>query len=167
MAIVTGGNLVGDGLVDSDGRPRSETSEPSRRIFGSGCDTDREVRGVRVSAASSVDDEGERTVVFDLDRLGAFGAAGKTIARGFILVSGAGIGGDVAETDLVEVLEARRDRAVDNDDTEGDERSTWLPGGFAVVGVLVARVVLLGMAEMDFAGDGSFGTDGVARVGAL
>jgi len=167
LAMATGGNFVGEGLADVDGNPMSDASEPSRRIFGSGRDASWEVRGVRASGASSVDDEGERTVVFDLSRLGTFGAAGKTIALGFILTSGAGIGGEAAETDLVDLLEARRDRVVDKDETEGDERSVLLPEGRAVVGVLGAFEVLSEIAEVDLAGEGSLGTGGTARLGAL
>jgi len=167
IAMATGGNFVGEGLADVDGNPMSDASEPSRRIFGSGRDASWEVRGVRASGASSVDDEGERTVVFDLRRLGTFGAAGKTIALGFILTSGAGIGGEAAETDLVDLLDARRDRVVDKDETEGDERSVLLPEGRAVAGVLGPFEVLSEMAEVDLAGEGSLGRGGMGRLGAL
>lgn len=122
---------------------------------------------MRASGASSVEEEGDRIVVFDLSKLGTFGAAGKTIARGFIFVSGAGIGGEAAETDRVDLLDVRRDRVVDKDETEGEDRSVLLPVGFAVVGVLATLEARSEIAEADLAGEGSLGTGGMGRVGAL
>ena len=101
------GGTLGDG---PDGRPRSDTSDPPRRILGSGWMARWDRRGVRVSCVPSVEEDGVRTDCFEASREGRFGDAGNARA-----LPGAREG-KVEEADLAEAADMRRERAVDSDD---------------------------------------------------